>query len=196
MGLFKKYDIGEEVKVQVNLSNYLPADHLCKQMEGIISEMDINQIKLSYSKMGQNAYHPMMMLNIIFYGYAIGIRSGRKLSSACKEHLAFIYLSKGHQPSKSVINDFRKENYQYFTNLFNQVLNKCMVLGIGDPSLSIVDGSKMRANSSRGKTKTKEQYEKWQKYLIEDIADLEKAYSSNEKNQEIEKKLAKKKTCQ
>ena len=93
---------------------------------------------------------------------------------ACKENVAFMYLSKGQQPSKSVINDFRKANYQHFMNLFNQVLKKCMESGLADPSLSIVDGSKLRANSSKRATKTKEQYENWQQYLLEDIASIEK----------------------
>ena len=179
MATFKKYDIGEEVSVELNLSNYLPADHLSKQLEKIVSELDISFIECTYSERGQNGYHPMMLLNLIFYGYMIGIRSGRKLSKACKENLAFIYLSKGHQPSKSVFNDFRKEHYQHFTNLFSQVLKKCMVMGLANPELSIVDGSKLRANSAKRATKTKEQYEKWQQYLLADIASIEEEISSS-----------------
>lgn len=180
MAIFKKYDIGEEVCVQLNLSKYLAQDHLCKQLEKIVTELDISFIESKYSELGQNAYHPMMLLCLIFYGYTVGIRSGRKLSKACKENLAFIYLSKGHQPSKSVINDFRKANYQHFSNLFSQVLKKCMALGMANPELSIVDGSKIRANSAKRATKTKEQYEKWQQHLLADIASIEKEMSSNE----------------
>lgn len=193
MVTFKKYDIGEEISLQINLSDYLPADHLCKGIEKLTSELDISFIESTYSDYGQNAYHPMMLLSIIFYGYTIGIRSGRKLSTACKENLAFIYLSKGHQPCKSVINDFRKANYQHFSNLFNQVLQKCMSKGMGNPDLSIIDGSKMRANSAKKNTKTKEQYEKWQKHLSVDIASLEQAVSANEEQQEVKKEMAAKK---
>jgi len=192
MGTFKKYDIGEEVSVQINLSDYLSPAHLCKEIEKITSELDISFIESTYSSLGQKAYHPMMLLSIIFYGYTIGIRSGRRLSTACKENLAFIYLSKGHQPCKSVINDFRKANYQHFSNLFNQVLKKCMSAGLGNPELSIVDGSKMRANSAKKNTKTKEQYEKWQKHLSADIASLEQAVS-NAEQEELKKKLTTKK---
>lgn len=181
MTTFKKYEIGEEVSIELNLSNYLPSDHLCRQLEEIVSELDISYIESTYSNRGQNAYHPMMLLCIIFYGYTIGIRSGRKLSTACKENLAFIYLSKGYQPSKSVINDFRKANYQHFSNLFSQVLKKCMALGMANPELSIVDGSKIRANSAKRATKTKEQYEKWQKHLLADIASIEEEISNSKK---------------
>ena len=193
MGTFKKYDVGEEVSVQINLGDYLSPEHLCKRIEKITLELDISFIESSYSERGQNAYHPMMLLCILFYGYTTGTRSGRKLSTACKENLAFIYLSKGHQPSKSVINDFRKDHYQHFPNLFNQVLEKCMEMGLGNPELSIIDGSKIRANSAKRNTKNKEQYEKWQKHLLADISSLEEAVSINGQSTGVNKKLASKK---
>ena len=174
MATFKKYDIGESFTVEINLATYLPETHLSKQIEKIVSELDITAIESQYSSIGQNAYHPMMLLCIIFYGYTIGIRSGRKLSTACKEHIDFLYLSKGHHPSKSVLNDFRKANYQHFENLFLQVLQKCIALNLVDTDLSIVDGSKIGANSSKRATKTAEQYEKWKTHLQEDIASLDK----------------------
>lgn len=178
MGTFKKYDIEEEISVQINLSNYLPSDHLCRQIEKIVSELEIGIIESTYSALGQNAYHPKMLLSLIFYGYAVGIRSGRKLSTACKEDLAFMYLSKSYQISKSVFNDFRQANYLHFTNLFNQVLQKCLATGLADPSLSIIDGSKIRANSAKKATKTQEKYEKWRTFLLEDIASLKKEIAS------------------
>ena len=82
MAKFKKYDIGEEIRVQINVSTYLPSDHLCKEIEKVVSDLDIRFIESTYSERGQNAYHPLMLLSIIFYGYATGIRSGRKLSKS------------------------------------------------------------------------------------------------------------------
>lgn len=172
MSNFKSYKIGEEFSVQIDIKDYLGQDHLCQQIEQVVSTLDLSIIESSYSDRGQKAFHPKMLLSIIFYGYAIGVRSGRKLAASCTENLAFIYLSKGHQVSKSVLNDFRKNNYQHFSDLFDQVLQKCMAVELGDPSLSIVDGSKIRSNSSKRRTKTKEQYEKWQQHLLADIASI------------------------
>lgn len=172
MSNFKSYKIGEELSVQIDLQDYLGQDHLCQQIEQIVSTLDLSMIESTYSTRGQKAFHPKMLASIIFYGYAIGIRSGRKLAAACKENLTFIYLSKGNQVSKSVLNDFRKNNYQHFSDLFDQVLQKCMTAELGDPSLSIIDGSKIRANSSKKRTKTKDQYEKWKEHLLADIASI------------------------
>lgn len=174
MATFKKYQTGHSHEVVIDVSNYLEDCHLCKQMEKIVSSLKTDAIEAGYSERGQNALHPKLMLSVIFYGYMEGIRSGRKLAKACKENLPFIYLSKGYQPQKSAINDFRKKHYTHFANLFVQMLNKCSEAGLVDASLSIVDGSKIEADSSKKRTKTKEQLEKWQQNLMEDIAALEK----------------------
>ncbi len=173
MATFKNYEIGEDYSVVLDLGSHLAEDHLCKQIESIVSGLDTTSIEKNYSSMGQNALHPKLMLSIIFYGYAIGIRSGRKLATACAESIPFIYLSKNYFPKKSAINDFRKDNYLIFSDLFLQVLKKCGEADLANPELSIVDGSKLESNSSKQLTKTKEKYEKWQKELLQDIDCLE-----------------------
>lgn len=101
------------------------------------------------------------------------------MAEACQEQLPFIYLSKNSCPQKTCINGFRKNNFTHFSNLFLQVLAKCEQEGIGDSSFSIVDGSKKEANSSKGRTKNKKQYEKWHQSLLADITVLEQE-SDNE----------------
>lgn len=187
MATFKKYEIGEDYKVVLDLGLHLSSEHLCKKIESIVSQLDTTEIEAKYSSLGQNALHPKLMLSIIFYGYTQGVRSGRKLSTACEESLPYIYLSKGYSPKKSAINDFRKHNYAHFSNLFIQVLQKCMEQDLAVSSQSIIDGSKLEADSSKRRTKTKEKYEKWQKHLSEDIAALE-ALLASESAQSIEKK--------
>ena len=173
MAKFKKYEIGSAHGVVINLGSYLPEEHLCKQIEKIVWDLDTHVIEATYSELGQNALHPKLLLSVIFYGYCEGIRSGRKLAQACSEQLPFIYLSKGYRPQKSCINDFRQANYMHFEALFVQVLKKCQEAGLVDASFSIVDGSKEQANSSRKRSKTQAQYEKWRQCLLEDIASLE-----------------------
>jgi transposase len=179
MAKFKAYHPGSDYSVVINVSDFLPEDHLCKRIEKIVSGLDTRAIESNFQDVGQNALHPKLLLSVIFYGYAVGIRSGRKLAQACQEQLPFIYLSKSYHPKKSCINDFRKNHYQHFSGLFIEVLKKCRQAGLADASLSIVDGSKQEANSAKRRTKNKEQYEKWRQTLLEDIADLEKEESDS-----------------
>jgi len=173
MATFKDYDIGDNYSVVFDLGTLLPCDHLCKQIESIVNELDTSTIEEHYSSIGQNALHPKLMLCVVFYGYAQGIRSGRKLAKACEEVIPFIYLSKGYFPKKSAINDFRKDHHAHFSALFLQVLKKCMDAGLADPRLSIVDGTKLSSNSAKRRTKTMGQFEKWQANLEQDIASIE-----------------------
>ena len=202
MSTFKKYKIGEDHKVVLDLGSHLSSDHLCKKIEKIVSELDTKKIESNYSPKGQNALHPKLMLSVIFYGYTQGIRSGRKLATACEESLPFIYLSKGYYPKKSAINDFRKNNYTYFSDLFIQVLHKCIDEDLVNLSPSIVDGSKLESDSAKRQTKTKEKYEKWQSHLLEDIASLEATLkdsldlTSNQSTPSIEKKKIKQLSAQ
>ena len=195
MAKFKKYQSGTDYNLAINLNDYLPADHLCKQIEQIIGDLDTSTIEATYSNLGQGGLHPKLMLGIIFYGYAVGIRSGRKLAQACQEQLPFIYLSRNYRPQKSSINDFRKNHYAHFSDLFTQVLKKCAALGLIDSSVSIVDGSKMEANSARRRTKDKATHEKCLQTLLEDIASLEEELSKadTEEKTEVQIKAIKKK---
>ncbi len=62
--------------------------------------------------MGQKSYHPKLLLRLLFYGYAIGIRSGRKIAAACESDVAFMYLSSMYKPDFRTINDFRKDQVE------------------------------------------------------------------------------------
>jgi transposase len=201
---FKRYKVGSSLNVRIDVLDIIKEDHLARQIEGYVSQLNTSQIESKYSKSGQNAFHPKMMLSVILYGYSQGIRSGRKLATSCNENLAFIYLSKNEHPQKSAINDFRKDNYKHFESFFLQILQMMDQTEVGNFDLSMADGSKVGANSSKKRTKNKEQFKKWKDKLREDIGEIEQelliAKSSGEKQRkkkeverktELEKKIEK-----
>lgn len=174
MAKFKPYNVNRKLNIKLDINHIINDDHLCKQIEHIVFTLDTSNLEDNYSPIGQNALHPKMMLSIVFYGYAIGVRSGRKLATSCQENLPFIYLSKGYFPKKTVLNEFRRKNYLYFHDLFVQVLKIAVQQGIGDFTFSIGDGTKIEANSSKHRTKNKDQFDKWRASLLEDISEIEK----------------------
>ncbi len=186
MAKFKPYNVDRELNINLDINHIISNTHLCKQIEQIVSSLDTSAIEDTYSPVGQNALHPKMMLSIIFYGYTVGIRSGRKLATSCEENLPFIYLSKGYFPQKTVLNEFRRKNYLYFHDLFVQVLKIAGQQGIGDFTFSIGDGTKIGANSSKHRTKNKDQFNKWRASLLEDILEIEKELSEEKMNLEEE----------
>jgi len=176
MARFKKYQTGNEEAMVVNITALLPKEHLVYFIENSLSQIDTSNLESNYSEIGRSGYHPKMMLSLLFYGYIKGIRSGRSIAKACEENIAFMYLSKRYFPKKTVINDFRRKHYKTFEQLFQQVLS-LFDKSDKDGSTSIFDGSKLRANASKKRTKTLAKYKKWRNYLAEDIKEIEEELS-------------------
>ena len=81
MGKFKPYDREQTYLFPLTLDEFIKDDHLARVIDEIIEGFDTTNIEKKYSYLGQKSYHPKILLKIMFYGYSIGIRSGRKLST-------------------------------------------------------------------------------------------------------------------
>ena len=150
-----------------SINDYIPEDHLAKLVLSIVSRLNIDTIISKYSSIGQRAFSPKILLLILFYGYAVGIRSSRKLSKACEERLDFMYLTGKLRPSHKTISEFRKENFSEISELFQEIILVGIKLGlvkVGNIKVSI-DGSKIRANASGKLSKDEKGLEK----LLSDV---------------------------
>jgi transposase len=88
----------------------------------ICNRIDISVIESKYNQKGQHAYDPRMMIALLFYGYATGTRSSRKLSKACEERLDYLYISQNLKPSHDRIADFRKDNFGELKAIFKDIV--------------------------------------------------------------------------
>ena len=103
MGKFKPYNAVQAPVIEIDVNKVIPINHPVRFIEKVVSNLDLSLIEAKYSPKGQGAFHPSMILSILFLGYMTGIRSGGALSKACKEDLLFIYISRGYTPSKTSI---------------------------------------------------------------------------------------------
>jgi transposase len=195
MEKFRAYEIGIGEGMTIDIGQLLPPSHLVFFVEQKVSELDTSKIESKYSHLGKKGLHPKLLLSVLFLGYMQGIRSGRKLAIACKENIAYIYISKGYFPKKTVINEFRRLNVDHFDDLFRQVLGLIEDTDIKDASTSIFDGSKLGANASKYQSRDKATYERWLSHLSADIEAIEKELAI-EKKKELEKDLAAKEKLQ
>ncbi len=152
----------QEALIPKKASDYLPENHLAKIIYDVVDLLNIFPIVSKYSEIGQNAYHPKMMIRLLFYHYSIGICSSRKISNSCYERLDTKYLADGLNPSHDRISDFRKDNLEELKDLFTQIVllgNELGLLKINNLNLSI-DGTKLKANASSKLSKTEEEFNK------------------------------------
>lgn len=154
------------------IEEYLPDDHLAKILWTVVNFLKLDKIKVKYSEIGQHAFDPRILVVILFYGYAIGMRSSRKLAQACIDRLDFMYLAGKLRPSYKTISEFRKTNLEELKLLFQEIVLIGIKLGlvkIGNIKVSI-DGSKIRANASSKLSKDEAGLEKLLKEVKEKVS--------------------------
>ena len=65
---FKAYDQNQSFFITVTKDKFLDACHPAAIIDTIIERLDLETLYNHYSKEGNPAYHPKMMLKILFYG--------------------------------------------------------------------------------------------------------------------------------
>ena len=70
---FKPYDPDKPLILPPDMRKWLPTDHLALFISDVMDSLDSSQIADKYYRFhgGQPAYHPAMMLKLLFYGYCI-----------------------------------------------------------------------------------------------------------------------------
>lgn len=100
---------------------------------------------------GSQPYNSAMLLALLFYGYATGVFSSRKLERNTYDSVAFRYIAANSHPDHDTIATFRKRFLKDLSGLFVQILmiaRQMEMLVLGSVSL---DGSKVKANASKHK---------------------------------------------
>jgi len=149
MPKFKEYSQNQNMLLPPNITDWIPKDHQCFVINEIIDKLNISCVENTYSDQGASAYNPRMLVKIIFYSYAKGVRSSRKIEDLTYENIVYRYLSANQFPDHGTINLFRKNHLKDLENLFAQVVILCNRLGIIDPTDISIDGSIFKASASK-----------------------------------------------
>jgi len=150
---FIEYDPEKPLELSPDIRKWLPDDHLALFISEVVDTLDLSEITDEYLHLqgGRPAYHPAMMLKLLFYGYCVGVRSSRRIEQKTYEDVAFRVLSCDSHPDHSRISDFRKRHLAAVSRLFIEVLWICKEAGLVKLGHVAVDGTKVKANASRHK---------------------------------------------
>jgi transposase len=152
--VFEDYDPNQTVLLSPNLHDWLPEEHLARYISEVVEEsLDLAPLLERYRNAsgGHPAVHPKMLTKLLVYGYAIGVRSSRKIERATYEDLAFRWLAANHHPDHNTIARFREKNLDALEGLFIQGLQISEKLGMVHLGRVALDGTKVRANASKHK---------------------------------------------
>jgi transposase len=146
---FKKVDYEKSLEQIIQIRECLPNDHLARFIVAMIKLLDLSAIYAHYAPVGGIAYAPEILLGLLFYGYATGVFSSRKIEKATYESIPFRFIAGGLHPDHDTIANFRKSFLDEIVNLFAQVLVIACELGVLKLGNISVDGSKIHADASK-----------------------------------------------
>ena len=83
-----------------SVQDYISEQHLARFITDIVSQLDLREMVVQYSGRGSKPWPPEMMVALLFYGYATGVFSSRKLERASHDSL-YLSLHLRQHPSRS-----------------------------------------------------------------------------------------------
>ena len=119
---FKVVDRETPYLLPPSVQDWLPEQHSARFVVEVVSKLDLHELKMPYTGVGSEAFNPEMLLAMLFYGYATGVFSSRKLEDATHDSIAFRYIAANTHPDHDTIAAFRKRFIEQLKPLFLQIL--------------------------------------------------------------------------
>jgi transposase len=155
-----------------SVQEWLPEDHLARFIVEIVEQLDLTPLERAYAGRGSKAYHPRMLLALLFYGYATGLFSSRKLEAATYDSIAFRFICANTHPDHDTIAAFRRRFLPQLEPLFTAILLVAAEMGVLKLGTVALDGSKMKANASKHKALSWGHAEKLEAQLQQEADEL------------------------
>ena len=146
---FIEIDRRQPITLPGNLEGWLEGNDLAHFIVEVVEALDTGAIEAAYHGGGSAPYPPKMLLALLFYCYATGLFSSRKMERATDELIPVWYLTGGTHPDHDRITTVRQRFWPPVEPLFVQLWRIAHDLGIlqlGDVS---IEGTKIQANASK-----------------------------------------------
>lgn len=134
----------------VSMHDWLEQGHLAWFLIDVVSELDTAVLHARHPNdgVGRPAYDPDMMLTLLLYAYAGGLRSARRIEAACRTDAAYRVICGGLTPDHATIARFIVDHQDAMESLFTGGLRLCAAAGLVDLSTVAVDGTKMGTDAA------------------------------------------------
>lgn len=157
-----------------DLRDWLPAGHLARFVIDAVEELDLAAFYAAYRRdgWGRPAYDPALMVALLLYAYAKGVRSAREIERRCVEDVAFRVIAANLAPDHATIARFRAGHERALGELFGQVLGLCVRAGLVRVGVLALDSTKLHANASGLANRS---YEQIAREVLEEAAAVDAA---------------------
>ena len=139
-----------------NLDDHIPQNHLLRGIDQCLDLSDLRkQLADHYSHTGRPSIDPELMIRMLIVGYSYGIRSERRLCEEVHLNLAYRWFCRlGLEEAVPDHSTFSKNRHGRFRDngtfrwLFEEVVRRCMAVGLVKGEGFAVDASLIEANAS------------------------------------------------
>ena len=173
------------VLIPTALEELIPPDHPVRLVDEILDQLDWSAWEAEYhGGHGQPPIHPKVMAKILLFAMIRRIRSSRNIEYELIHSIDFIWLASGRRVDHTTISEFRRKHSKALRDIFKQMINLAIQLGIANLSELCIDGTRVLANANRYKTWTAARLAKALEELDAQIAEALKTLETNDSRDE------------
>ena len=104
---FKTVNYEQALDLTVRLGDCLPPEHLARFVVDSVGLLDLSALYAHYGSRGGEPYAPEVLLGLLFYGYATGVFSSRKIERATYEAVPFRFIAGNQHPDHDTLATYR-----------------------------------------------------------------------------------------
>src|ERR1700710_2158146 len=142
----------------VDLEALLPSDHRARVVMEFVEGLDLSAlyaaIKAREGEPGRPPPDPAVLMGLWLYATIEGVGSARQLDRLARNDLAYRWIAGGVPLNYHGLADFRVAHVQELDRLLTESVTALIQAGVISLEEIAVDGTKVRANASRGSFKT------------------------------------------
>ncbi|KLO25303.1 transposase [Mycobacterium haemophilum] len=105
---------------------------------------------------GRAGYDPDMLLTLLIWAWAQGVRSSRVIERLCQRDVAYRIICAGDAPDHVTVSRFRGQAAQVCEDLFGSVLGLCARLGMAQLGVVAIDSVKIASDASLAANRTED----------------------------------------
>ncbi len=181
--MFKTVDYEQALELTVRLGDCLPPEHLARFVVDSVALLDLSALYAHYGSRGGEPYAPEVLLGLLFYGYATGVFSSRKIERATYEAVPFRFIAGNLHPDHETLATFRRTFLPELKDLFVQVLLLAQEAGVLTLGTISLDGTKIHADASKRKAVS---YKRLRELETQVQAEVEELFALGEQSEQPE----------
>ena len=147
---------GQIPMVILDIDSMIPEDHLLRRIKTCVNFDFIYKKAIPYySHVGRKSIDPVVLIKMLLIGYLYGIKSAQRLEKEVSFNLAYRWFCgidlMDRVPGHSTFSQNRRRRFQeagIFREIFNEIVPKCIDLGIASGEIGVADGSFLPSNVS------------------------------------------------